>query len=137
VKHRKIAAAESLVHRHVNRPSRRVLSVGLALKTLEQVGLMRRHGFELIHAPDAATALRELHEKRPAIVCVDMTAPFNGHELARQIRNTAEGLGIVMVGLANKVPSALRSPAADANFDCFLQQPVDIDALIRIGDKLH
>ena len=114
-----------------------MLVVGVALKTLEQLGMMRRHGFELVHAPDATAALRELQEKRPAIVCVDMTAPFNGHELARQIRNTAEGLGIVMIGLANKGSSAPRGPAADANFNCFLEKPIDIDALIRIGDPLH
>ena len=115
----------------------RVMVVDHSLKTMQRLATMRHRGYELIHASDTTSAFRELRSRRPDIVCLDMAALPDGHELARQIRNSAAGLGILLVAFYEKRSMAVRGQICDPHFDCFLQKPVDVNELMRIADEVR
>ena len=94
---------ESLVKQRAAPAAYRVLIASSTAETLERAQMLRRRGFELISAHDTDSALLELRRSRPDVICVDLDLPpLGGIELAMRIRNSPEGLGIVLIALADE-----------------------------------
>lgn len=99
--------------------------------------MLRHRGFELISAHDADSALLELREKRPDVVCVDMDLPpVGGIEVAKRIRNSPEGFGVVLIALANEETEGVEAQAMDAGFNLYMKKPVDAGLLIRVVGEM-
>lgn len=90
---------------------------------------MRKFGFEVTAIGRAADLDRCLEEQRPDIVLLDIGLPDgDGYALARRLRATHEGVGIVM--LTGRTGSDDQVRGLSEGADAYLPKPVDIDVLV-------
>jgi len=78
-------------------------------------------------------ALESLDIFKPDIALLDIGMPgMDGYELARRIRATPRGNGLVLVALTGWGQADDKQRAAEAGFDEHLTKPVDPDLLSRV-----
>jgi two-component system phosphate regulon response regulator PhoB len=84
----------------------------LASATLE------RDGWRVVPAPDAAAAMKEIEQRRPDLIFLDVGLPgMSGQELARRLREDARTAAIPIVYLTGL------SPESGVEVDGVLQKP--------------
>lgn len=82
---------------------------------------------------DGRRAAARILELRPDIALVDIGLPgVDGYQVARQVRQAAEGAGLMLIALTGYGGSQQRKDALDAGFNLHLVKPVDPDELIRV-----
>ena len=94
--------------------------------------------FDVIQAFDGFEAGKQLAEKAPSIVILDMNLPgVDGHRLIRSIRSD-ESLGecriVAMSGVEDEVSS--RDAILKEGANVFLEKPVDNDLLVNVVQEL-
>lgn len=101
------------------------------------VSVLRRHGFDVVHAPDGATALSALGP-RTDLVLLDLALPdLDGFEVCRRIRAVSE-VPVIMVTARTQLDARVRGLRMGA--DDYVTKPYDlpevlarIDAVLRRG----
>ncbi|MFO1329485.1 MAG: response regulator [Rubrivivax sp.] len=88
-----------------------------------------RHGFEVRAAEHAADARAQLAERWPDVVVLDVNMPGeNGLSLARWLRETQPGLGIVMLTTAGEAVD--RIVGLELGADDYVPKPFDLRELL-------
>ncbi len=91
---------------------------------------MRWPGIELQLAPDGATALAMVRNRRPDLVLLDMHLPdATGVELADKLRGMADAQSLPIVMLSATATDDDRACAAAAGADEYWTKPWDFDAM--------
>jgi DNA-binding response OmpR family regulator len=89
--------------------------------------------FTVRDAPDAMTALRELDQRIPSVLVVDVTMPgLNGVELTRRIRTDGRSLPICILSARDEVDDRVAGLAAGA--DDYVVKPFSI---AELAARLH
>jgi DNA-binding NtrC family response regulator len=90
---------------------------------------LQRVGFQVIAAPDGASALALLGRHRPAVVLTDLKMPeMDGLALLERLRQADDQLPVVLMTAYGSVDAAVRAMKAGA-FD-FIQKPFEGDQLV-------
>ena len=88
-----------------------------------------RHGFDVRVAPDAAAARNAMAEAIPALAILDVNMPGeDGLSLARWMRQTFPGLGLVMLTTAGE--SVDRIVGLELGADDYLPKPFELRELL-------
>ena len=88
-----------------------------------------RHGFEAQTAPDAAEARQLIAARLPALAILDINMPGeNGLSLARWLRETHAGVGLVMLTTAGE--SVDRIVGLELGADDYLPKPFEVRELL-------
>ncbi|HYD62761.1 MAG TPA: response regulator [Noviherbaspirillum sp.] len=83
---------------------------------------------------DGLAALHAVDEWQPHIVLLDIGLPgIDGYEVARRVRQSAFGKGVVLVALTGWGQDKDRERASDAGFDLHWVKPVGLDKLKEIS----
>jgi adenylate cyclase len=88
--------------------------------------LLRHQGYDVMEAPDGRSAIREVVEASPDLVCLDVMMPdLDGIEVCQQLRRMPEhaGLPILLLTALNRPEDKARGLEAGAND--FLSKPFD------------
>jgi CheY-like chemotaxis protein len=86
-------------------------------------------------ALDGRQALAVLDEFEPDVAVLDLGMPgMSGHELARRIRATPRGAGMLVVAATGWGGESDRESSRQAGFDAHLVKPVAIEALMQLID---
>jgi DNA-binding response OmpR family regulator len=93
--------------------------------------LLRRHGFDCICAPDAATTTRLLNETDVDALIADIHMPGNvGLELIEQVPQIARGLPVILLTGLPSVETAARSVRLAVT--AYLVKPPNLDELLSL-----
>jgi two-component system chemotaxis response regulator CheY len=89
-------------------------------------------GYEVVTAPDGATALAMLPRARPDLILLDMKMPvMDGWEFARRYRDVPSPKApIVVITAAHDAPRRARDVGAES----YLAKPFGIDELLQVVD---
>jgi PAS domain S-box-containing protein len=115
-------------------PRRRILAVDDNRDAVESLArLLRLAGHEVQLAIDGPSALEAAAAYRPEVVLLDIGLPgMSGHDVARQLRATPEGRGLLLVAVSGWGQEDDRRRSREAGFDHHLVKPVDPDALRQL-----
>jgi two-component system KDP operon response regulator KdpE len=84
--------------------------------------------YDVVTAPDGATALHEAHARRPDLVVLDLGLPdIDGVEVIRQLRTWTK---VPIVVLSGRVDSHDKVDALDAGADDYVTKPFSLDELL-------
>jgi signal transduction histidine kinase len=94
--------------------------------------ILRAAGFDVIEAPDGATAMRLLYERSPDLVLMDVKLPdANGRELAKRIKSDSELAKVVVLQTsASHVDSHHRVASLEAGADGYIVEPMEPEELV-------
>ncbi len=102
-----------------------------ARETLQM--LLELAGHAVSSERDGPSGLRAALENRPDVMLVDIGLPkMDGYEVARRVRDAADGAHPYMVAITGYGTPDDRQRAIDAGFDAHLVKPVDFDALTEV-----
>ncbi len=97
--------------------------------------LLEANGHEVRVAHDGIEALQAIRSRPPDVAILDIGMPrLNGYEVARRVREQAEG-SIVLVALTGWGQSSDRERAAQAGFDHHVVKPVTPEELLALIDE--
>ncbi|AKQ66965.1 Chemotaxis protein methyltransferase CheR [Myxococcus hansupus] len=92
--------------------------------------LLELEGHTVSEAADGPSGLQTARSLRPDIVLLDIGLPgMDGYEVARALRGTEEGRGLVLIAVTGYGLEEDRRKALDAGFDEHLVKPVDLTRL--------
>ena len=95
--------------------------------------LLRLEGHDVELAHDGVDALRRFAARRPDIALLDIGMPnVNGFEVARQIRATPEGQGVLLIAITGWAQDSDRAQSRAAGFDHHLTKPIEPEVLIGL-----
>jgi len=125
------SVAAGKAHEHRRLSPQRVLVVDDNRDAAVSLGmLLGSLGADVRVAHDGPSALSEFDAHRPAIVLLDIGMPgMDGYDVARAIRNRADGARVPLVALTGWGQADDRDRAAEAGFDHHLVKPADIGTL--------
>ena len=90
-------------------------------------------GHRVTTAPDGALGLEAYRRERPGIAVLDIGMPkLNGYELARAIREEAEGSNVFLIAATGWGGDADKAEAKSAGFDAHLTKPFDLARLLEL-----
>jgi CheY-like chemotaxis protein len=93
--------------------------------------LLRLEGHEVELAHDGDAALRSFAARRPDVALLDIGMPnANGYEVARRIRATPEGSGVLLIAITGWAQDADKLESRAAGFDHHLTKPIEPNTLI-------
>ena len=99
--------------------------------------LLEIAGFSTIRVQGGVDAVKETGRQKPDVGIVDIGMPdLNGHEVARQIRQTEWGKRMVLVAATGWGQESDEREAIEAGFDAHMNKPVDLDKLSAVVDEL-
>ncbi|HYH96359.1 ATP-binding protein [Hyalangium sp.] len=112
-------------------PSRRVLVVEDHSDTREAVrALLEAEGHTVFEAEDGCSGLERARSLRPDAIIMDIGLPGqDGYSVARALRSTEEGRGMLLVAVTGYGQQEDRLHALQAGFDEHLVKPMDIGRL--------
>ena len=95
--------------------------------------LLCRRGHETHVASNGIVGLAEARALRPDVLLLDIGLPgLDGYTVARQLRESRDADGMLLVALSGYGEEADRRRAQEAGFDHYLVKPVKLDELTRI-----
>ncbi|MFP2909681.1 ATP-binding protein [Pyxidicoccus sp. 3LFB2] len=95
--------------------------------------LLEADGHTVFEAEDGLTGLAKAREVRPEVVLLDIGLPgMDGYGVARALRATEEGRGLLLIALTGYGLQEDRARALAAGFDEHLVKPVDIVRLREV-----
>jgi two-component system, OmpR family, phosphate regulon response regulator PhoB len=95
--------------------------------------LLESYGFEVATASDGESAMRQIRERRPALVYLDMNLPnVSGYDVCEQIRTdpALQDIPIVMTSAQKSV--AVRASCLEAGADAFVPKPFQLDVFAAL-----
>jgi two-component system, chemotaxis family, CheB/CheR fusion protein len=99
--------------------------------------LLEIAGFATIRVRGGVEAVQESRRQKPDVAIIDIGMPdLNGHEVARQIRQTEWGKHMVMIAATGWGQESDRREAIAAGFDAHMTKPVDLRKLSAVVDDL-
>jgi signal transduction histidine kinase len=114
--------------------ARRILVADDNVDSLESLAtLLSLSGHEVYRALDGTLALAAAERYLPDVVLLDIGMPeLSGYDVARQIRATPWGKGLVLVALTGWGQESDRRRSHEAGFNSHLVKPVDLEQLNRL-----
>jgi signal transduction histidine kinase len=114
---------------------RRVLivddNVGAAKTLSLLLATLGPYEVEVVH--QGSTALAKAEEFRPDVVLLDIGMPgMNGYEVARELRRSTAGAGMLLVAVTGYGQEEDRRRAREAGFDEHLVKPPSQDGILRL-----
>ncbi|MFP2963255.1 ATP-binding protein [Myxococcus sp. 1LA] len=92
--------------------------------------LLELEGHTISEAEDGPSGLAKARELRPDVVLLDIGLPgLDGYEVARALRATGEGRGLMLIAVTGYGLEEDRRRALEAGFDEHLVKPVDLTRL--------
>lgn len=92
---------------------------------------LKRHGFEVIAAPNGALALAEAASESPDLILMDMSLPvMDGWEATRRLKADPATSAIPVIGLTAHAMAEDREKAMDAGCNDYDTKPVDMQRLL-------
>ena len=86
--------------------------------------VLKRAGYEVLHARTGTEALAVIDQQRPALVFLDVMLPgADGHEVCRRVRADPELAGTHVIMLTAKGQPADRQRALAAGADDYMTKP--------------
>ena len=99
--------------------------------------MLRLSGYEVREAASGAEALAAVRLQRPDAIMLDIGLPdMNGFEVARKIRQLANGRDVPMIALTGYGQSRDKAAAAQVGINAHLVKPVDPEELTRTLEAL-
>jgi signal transduction histidine kinase len=129
-----VAAPQQELVRDGRIPSKRILLADDNRDAAESLAIiLRLEGHDVQLAHDGITALRLYEERRPDVALLDIGMPrTNGYEVARQIRATPGGDGVLLIAITGWAQDADKAQSRAAGFDHHLTKPVEPGTLIEL-----
>jgi len=88
--------------------------------------LLVHHGYDVVEAPDGASALRAVADEEPDLVCLDVMMPgVDGVEVCRRLRSQPEHAGLPILLLTALHSSEDKARGLEAGANDFLSKPFD------------
>lgn len=95
--------------------------------------LLGLEGYRVECAYDGEEALHSAERFAPQVVLLDLGLPrFSGFEVARRLRATPTGDGLLLVAVSGYGRERDRQAAHDAGFDLHLTKPADPEEVLRV-----
>jgi chemosensory pili system protein ChpA (sensor histidine kinase/response regulator) len=95
--------------------------------------LLERSGYEVMLAKDGVDALRQLQDRRPDVMLVDIEMPkMDGYDLTRNVRNTAATREIPIVMITSRTAEKHRRMALDLGVNEYLGKPYQEEELLGL-----
>jgi signal transduction histidine kinase len=131
-------AAEGLGSGNGLAARRRILIVDDNHDALESLAtLLNLAGHDARSAADGPTALETAPSFQPEIAVLDIGMPgMDGYELARRMRATPWGKGLVLIALTGWGQDSDRRRSSEAGFDSHWVKPLDVEQFARYLDRL-
>ncbi len=99
--------------------------------------ILRLLGNNVSVAYDGLAAVHAVDEWQPDVVLLDIGLPgIDGYEVARRVRQSPFGKGVVLVALTGWGQDKDKERASDAGFDLHWVKPVGLDKLKEISRGL-
>lgn len=107
----------------------RILVVDDDTAIAEMIGIvLRGQGFEVVTAPDGASALDAFDRMRPDVVLLDLMLPgMDGIEVCRELRRRS---GVPIIMLTARTDTADVVEGLEAGADDYLTKPFETDELV-------
>jgi signal transduction histidine kinase len=123
----------------ITTPPLRVLVVDDNADAAESLAWLLKQGKHDVRvAHDGRRAVELAQEFRPQAVVLDLGLPeLDGYEVARQLRQSDETRGTLLIALSGYGQDEHRRRSSEAGFDYHLVKPVDFAALRRILVEAH
>jgi two-component system, cell cycle response regulator DivK len=92
---------------------------------------LRRHGYEVLIAPDGRQAVAAARAEAPDLVLMDMSLPvLDGWEATRQLKSAAQTRSIPVIALTAHAMAGDREKALEAGCDDYDTKPVEFARLV-------
>ena len=99
--------------------------------------LLELAGFATLRVKGGVDAVKEARRLKPEVGIIDVGMPdLDGHEVARQIRQTEWGKHMVLVAATGWGQDSDAREALEAGFDAHMTKPVDLRKLRAVVDEL-
>ena len=99
--------------------------------------LLEIAGFATVRVNGGVDAVKETRRQKPDVAIIDIGMPdLNGHEVARQIRQTEWGKHMVLIAATGWGQESDERAAQAAGFDTHMTKPVDLRKLSATVDEL-
>jgi two-component system, chemotaxis family, CheB/CheR fusion protein len=99
--------------------------------------LLEIAGFETLRVRGGVEAVKQIRKHKPDAGIIDIGMPdLNGHEVARQVRQTEWGKQMVMIAATGWGQESDQREAIAAGFDAHMTKPVDLRKLSALVDEL-
>jgi two-component system, chemotaxis family, CheB/CheR fusion protein len=99
--------------------------------------LLEIAGFATTRASGGLEAVKETRRQKPDVGIIDIGMPdLNGHEVARQIRETEWGKHMVLIAATGWGQESDAREAIESGFDAHMTKPVDLRQLSAVVDDL-
>lgn len=99
--------------------------------------LLEMAGFATLQVKGGLDAVKETRRRKPDVGILDIGMPdLNGHEAARQIRQTEWGKQMVLIAATGWGQESDEREAIEAGFDAHMTKPVDLRKLGAVVDEL-
>ena len=94
-------------------------------------------GFEVMTASDGESAMRLIHERRPALLYLDMNLPnVSGYDVCEQIRADPSLQDMLIVMTSAQTSIAVRAACIEAGADAFVPKPFQLDVFAEMIERM-
>jgi two-component system cell cycle response regulator len=94
-------------------------------------------GFEVLEAPDGASALELAKAARPQLVTIDLMMPdMDGWELSDRLRADEETAGVAQMIISARPASEIERGARTHRVDAWLTKPFDFTTLVARAHEI-
>lgn len=95
--------------------------------------VLARHVREIVVADSVERAMELLESVKPTLIISDICMPeYDGYDLIRRVRASAENRDTPAVALSAYSLDASRDAALAAGFDMFLRKPLDVTHFVAV-----
>jgi two-component system, cell cycle response regulator DivK len=92
---------------------------------------LKRHGFEVLVAPDGEQGVALARSEHPDLIVMDLNMPvLDGWEATRRLKGAPETKAIPIIALSAHAMTGDRERALEAGCDDYDTKPVRIDSLM-------
>jgi CheY-like chemotaxis protein len=92
---------------------------------------LKRHGFEVLVAPDGEQGVAIARSEHPDLIVMDLNMPvLDGWEATRRLKGAPETKAIPIIALSAHAMTGDRERALEAGCDDYDTKPVRIDSLM-------
>src|SRR5262245_15818515 len=93
---------------------------------------LTRLGLEVIAVADGDSALSTIRERRPDLLCLDLSLPrISGYEVCEQIRTDPELQDLAVIMTSERASLEERAHSYEAGADAYLSKPHSLDKLAK------
>jgi two-component system chemotaxis response regulator CheY len=94
-------------------------------------------GLEVLSVADGIAALAAIQERRPDLLCLDLSLPhISGYEVCEQIRNDPALRDIAVIMTSERASLEERAHSYEAGADAYLSKPHTLEKLAKEVNRL-